>query len=93
VAHNDHVAVILQHFYGILDGFLVPVARAGHLGIRETGHVPAQAVHGGFVSQTGAGGRLVESRHHGLFGQNIGVATLARDRLQFTGDFENAEKF
>ena len=55
VAHHDHIAVEFQHLDRVLDRLLVEVAGAGHLGIREAGDVPAQAVHGGFVRQARAG--------------------------------------
>ena len=93
VAHHDHIAVELEHFDCILDGLLVPVTGAGHLGIRETGHMPAQAVHGGFVRQAGAGGGLVESGHHGLLSEQVAVAAGFGDGLHFIGNFKDVEEF
>ena len=49
VAHHNHITIELQHLYRILDRLLVEVTGARHLGIRETGHMAAQAVHGRFV--------------------------------------------
>ena len=92
VAHHDHVAVEFQHFDRVFDRFLVEIAGAGHLGIRETGHVPTQAVHGGFVSQAGARAGLVKGRYQGLFLEQIAVAAVAGDRFKFFGNFEDTEE-
>ena len=65
---------------------------AGHLGVGEAGDVPAQAVHGRFVGQAGAGGRLIERRDQGLFLQQVHVAPVARNRLHPFRDLEHAEE-
>ena len=84
VAHDDHVAVELQHLDRVLDRLLVQVAGARHLGVGEAGDVPAQAVHGGLVRQAGAGGWLVEGRHQRLLLEQVDVAPVARDRLHLS---------
>ncbi len=92
VAHHDHVAVELQHLDGVLDRLLVEVAGTRHLGIAETGDVPAQAVHGRFVRQARAGAGLIERGHQRLVLQQIAVLAIARDRLQPLGNLEHAEE-
>ena len=92
VAHHNHVAVIFQHLDGILNGFLIEIARAGHLRIGKTRHMTAQAVHRGFVRQAGARRRLIKRRHQSLFRQQIRILTIAGNRLQFFGNFEHTEK-
>jgi len=85
-------ALVLQHFDRILDRLLVEVTGAGHLGIREAGHLPTQAEHGGLMSQAGAGRGLVESGHQGLLSEKIGVFSITGNRLQFFGNLENPEE-
>ena len=92
VAHHDHVAVELQHLHRVLDGLLVPVARARHLGVGEAGDVPAQAVHRGLVRQARARRRLVERRHQRLLDEHIHIAALPRDRLQLGGNVEDVKE-
>jgi hypothetical protein len=53
----------------------------------------AQAMHGGFVRQARARGRLVEGRHQGLLGEKIAVAPAASNRLHFIGYLENVKEF
>ena len=60
--------------------------------IGETGDMAAQAVHGSFVSQPGAGAWLVESGYQGFLGQQIAVSATPGDRLQLFGDVENVEE-
>ncbi len=92
VAHHDHITVKLQHLYGVFNALLVPVAGTGHFCIRKSGHMAAQAVHGGFVSQPGAGDGLVEGGHHGLLCEKITVAAGFGDGRHFIRNFEHVEK-
>ncbi len=92
VAHHDHIAVELKHLDGIFNGLLIEIARAGHLCIRETGYMTAQAVHRGFVCQAGAGGRLIKSCYQSLISQKIGILAVASNRLQLFGNLKDTEK-
>ena len=91
--HHDHVAIELQHLDSILDGLLVEVPGTRHLGICKTGHMPAQAVHGSFVRQARAGGRLIEGRHQGLLCKQVAVSAADRNGFQLCRHVENVEKF
>ena len=64
----------------------------GHFGVGKAGDLPAQADHRGFVGQAGAGGWLVECRDQDLVFEDVGVAAIASDWLQFFGDFEHTGK-
>ena len=92
VAHHDDVAVVLEHVDGVLDRLLIEVAGTRHLGVGEAGHGAAEAMHGGLMSEAGAGRRLVERRHHRLVLEEIGVATLASNGLEAVGDLEEVEE-
>ncbi len=92
VAHDDHVAVELEHLDRVLDRLLVEVAGPGHLGVGEAGDVAAEAVHGRLVGQPGAGRRLVEGRDQRLVLQQVAVAAVAGDRLELLGHLEDAEE-
>ena len=81
MAHDDHITVELEHLDCILDGFLVEVSGTGHLGIREAGDMASQAVHGGFMSQTRARRRLIESRYQGLVFEHIHILACPGDGL------------
>ncbi len=91
VTHRNHVTVVFQHLDGVLDAFLVEVTGARHFRIGKARHVPAQAVHRGFSSQTGTGARLVERRHQRFVAQHITVAAFARVRLKVFCYFEYME--
>ncbi len=93
MAHHDHIAVELQHFDRILDRFLIEVAGACHLGIGKPGHMTAQAVHGSFVCQARAGGRLIKGCHEGLLREHVAVTAANRNGFQLGGHVENVEKF
>ncbi len=93
MAHHNHVAVILEHFKGVLDGFHVKIARAGHFCIRKPGYFSAQAQHSGFVGQASSSGRLVKSRHQGFFFQQINVFSILRNGSQFFSNCEYSFKF
>ena len=44
------------------------------------------------MGQAGAGGWLVECRDQDLVFEDVGVAAIASDWLQFFGDFEHTEE-
>ena len=88
VTHDEDVAVVLEHVHGVLDGLLIEVAGAGHLGVGEAGDVTAEAMHCRFVGESGARRRLVERRDQGLVGEKVGIAAFPSDRLEAVGDLE-----
>ncbi|MPN29164.1 hypothetical protein SDC9_176615 [bioreactor metagenome] len=92
MAHNNNITVIFEHFDGVFDGLLVPVAGAGHFSVRETGHMTAQTVHGCFMSQAGTGAGLVESGDHGLFGQKVRITAALGNGGHFIGHFKYMEE-
>jgi hypothetical protein len=51
-----------------------------------------EAVHGGLMSETGAGRRLIERRDHRLVCEEIGVPTLPSDGFETIGDLEEVEE-
>jgi hypothetical protein len=73
VAHHDHIAIELQHLHSILDGLLIEVTGTSHLGIGKSRYMAAEAVHGGFVSQTSARRRLIKGSHQSLLFEHIHV--------------------
>jgi hypothetical protein len=80
------------HVDGVFDALLVEVAGAGHLGVGKTEHMAAQAVHGGFMGQAGAGAGLIEGGQQGLVGQQVAVAAIAGNRLQVFSNLKDPEK-
>ncbi len=92
VAHHNHITVELQHLDRVLNRFLIPIPRAGHLSIRETGHMPTQAVHGSFVRQAGAGARLVEGGYQGLVTAQIDIFPITGNIFHFAGNIEYVEE-
>ena len=93
MAHDDHIAVKLEHFYRVFNRFLVKISSAGHLGIRESGHMPTQAVHGRLVGQARSGARLVESCHQSFLSQHGAVSPALGNRFQLFSYFENMKEF
>ena len=88
--HRDDVRVVLQHADGVLDGLLVEVPGARHLGVREAQDGAAQAVHRRLGGHARARARLVERREERLVLAEVGVAPVVRERRQLLADLEDA---
>jgi len=93
MAHDDHIAIELQHLHGVLNGFLIKVAGTGHFRIRKTSHLAAQPDHACLMGEAGAGAWLVEGGHQGLVFQEVGVLPVPGYWFKFFGNFKNTEKF
>jgi len=91
--HYNHISIIFEHFHGIFDRFLVKITCACHLGVRESGDMSAQAVHGGFVCQPRTGTGLIECGHQRLLCQQVSVSAAFGDRGHFIRDIENMKEF
>ena len=92
MAHHDHVAIELQHLHSILDGLLIEVTGTSHLGIGESRDMTAEAVHGGFVSQTSARRRLIKGSHQGLLFEHVHILACPRDGFHLRGNIKDVEK-